>query len=411
LTILSRAGVPKVRGEIMQSDLGENFAHKVAADPSHIKRLFPRIKEAGTEDILTACQKAAAGNEIFQALNAVGANQKAIDAAIAFDLEKQDVYDLIERGLQFARADALAQHPAIQTLQPFNRHSASRITHAALVQVKEYCGLWGHTGLPLADILKWLGLTYGLDPEVCAEALVLGANKRGLHVDDGPNRHIFLKEHYEAECKIFRMVCALAGMKSRRGSKTKLPKSAHIMVGSLEERPITFSRVQLECLAGLIEWTLSILTGGPGAGKTTLIAALNDHYERLLVVALAAKAGLRAHEVSGANHTTIASILDVPDGDDRWLSGVQVLVIEEASMIGSIQMAGLFEAALSHGVRKIILVGDPNQLAPIHNGSPFIDLIRSGKVPVFRLTENHRTDPASLGIAGFCGEILEGKVA
>ena len=398
----------------MQSDLGEDFAHKIAADPSHIKRLFPRIKGPGTEAILTSCRKAVAGNEIFQALNAVGAKQKAIDAAIAFDLEKQDVYDLIERGLQFARADALAQHPAIQALQPFNRHSASRIAHSALVQVKEYCGLWGHTGLPLKDILNWLGLTYGLDSEKCREALILGANKRGLHVDDGPNRHIYLKDHYEAECKLFRIVCALEGMRTHGGGrrgKTAIPKSARIMVGSTDERRITFSRVQLDCLAGLVEWTLSVLTGGPGAGKSTLIAALNDHYERLLVVALAAKAGLRAHEISGARHTTIASILDVPDGDDRWLAGVSVLIVEEASMVGSIQMAELLEAALHHNVRKIILCGDPDQLAPIHNGSPFVDLIKSGEVPVFRLTENHRTDPASLGIAEFCRDILGGEVA
>jgi exodeoxyribonuclease V alpha subunit len=129
------------------------------------------------------------------------------------------------------------------------------------------------------------------------------------------------------------------------------------------------------------------LTGGPGAGKSTLIAALNDHYENLLVVALAAKAALRAHEISGARHTTIASILEVPDGDDRWLAGVRVLVIEEASMVGSIQMAKLLEAALDHNVSKIVLCGDPDQLAPIRNGAPFIDLIRSGKVPVFRLTK------------------------
>lgn len=64
-------------------------------------------------------------------------------------------------------------------------------------------------------------------------------------------------------------------------------------------------------MAGLIEWKLSILTGGPGVGKSTLLAALNDHYEGPLVVALAAKAGLRAHEIAGARHTTIFSILGV----------------------------------------------------------------------------------------------------
>jgi len=274
------------------------------------------------------------------------------------------------------------------------------------VQVKEYCGLWGHTGLPLKDILEWLGLTYGLDRETCREALILGANKRGLHIDDGPNEHIFLADHFKAEQTIFRIACALHGVRSNHG-KTTLSKAARVMVGTSEERRIVFCPEQRECLAGLIEWKLAVLTGGPGAGKTTLLAALADHYEDLLVVALSARAGLRAYEVAGARHTTIAAILDVPGGYER-LDGVSVLVIEEASMVGSIQMAGLLKAALDQGVRKIILCGDPNQLAPIHNGAPFVDLIRSGKVPVFRLTENHRTDPASRGIAEFCHEILEG---
>jgi exodeoxyribonuclease V alpha subunit len=159
----------------------------------------------------------------------------------------------------------------------------------------------------------------------------------------------------------------------------------------------------------LIEWKLAILTGGPGSGKTTLLTALQDYYERLLITALSAKASLRAHEVTGANHTTIASLL-TPNGHER-LDGVSCLVVEEASMVGSIEMAGLLKNAMYHGVRKIVLCSDPDQLSPINNGSPFVDLIRSGKVPVFRLTENHRIDPASLGIAEFCGEILEGEAA
>jgi exodeoxyribonuclease V alpha subunit len=130
----------------------------------------------------------------------------------------------------------------------------------------------------------------------------------------------------------------------------------------------------------------------------------------LLVVALAAKAALRAHEISGANHATIEKVLRNLNNWDL-LEGIRVLVIEEASMVGSIQMATLMEAAMERGVHKIILVGDRDQLDAINNGSPFADLIRSGIVPVFRLIENHRTNPASLGIADFCQEILGGKLA
>lgn len=201
---------------------------------------------------MTSCRKAVAGNEIYQALNAVGAPQATIDAATAYDLETQDVYNLIERGLPFPKADTLAQHQAIQALQPFDKYSPSRIAHAAKTEIKNRCGLWGHTGRPLADILGWVGLTYGLDVDRCHEALILGANKRGLHIDDGPNEHIYLADHYKAEQTIFRIACALEGVRSNRG-KTTLSKSARIMVGSASECVITFCAEQRECLAGLIE--------------------------------------------------------------------------------------------------------------------------------------------------------------
>ena len=409
MTVLSRAGVSKARCEVMRIELGEDFASKIASDPSHIQRMFPKIKKPGQDAIRVSCEKVAAGNAVFQALNAVGAPQETINAASAFDLAKQDIYDLLARDLPFSKADALAQHPDIQKLQPFDRHSPSRIAHAALVQVKEYCGLWGHTGLPITDVLTWLGKTYGLDEQVCRDALVLSADKRGLHIDDGPNKFIYLKNHYEAERAIFRLVRKLAEARTERRGKIALAKSARIMVGTSDERIITFTPIQQESLAGLIAHKLAILTGGPGSGKSTLITALNDHYEDLLVTAVAAKAALRAHEISGARHTSIFGIIGVPGGCDRWLSGVRVLVIEEASMVGSIQMAKLVSAALQYGVQKIVLCGDPNQIAPIENGAPFLDLIRSGIIPIFRLTENHRTDLASLGIAEFCHEILEGQ--
>jgi hypothetical protein len=152
-TVLARNSVPKARGEYLLSDLGEDFAQKIVDDPGLIKQHFPKIR-TGADAILKSCELAVADSEIFQALNAVGAPQKTIDAASAFDLETQDVYDLVERGLPFSRADDLAQHPAITALQPFNPYSSSRIAHAALVEIKSRCGLWGHTGLPLADILR-----------------------------------------------------------------------------------------------------------------------------------------------------------------------------------------------------------------------------------------------------------------
>jgi hypothetical protein len=266
LTILGRNGVPKARGLFLQSELGEDFARKIAEDPSHIKRLLPRIREPAIETIVKSCNLANAGGALFQALNAVGAPQVTIDDASAFDLEKQSIYSLVERGLPFARADALAQHPDIQVLQPFNPLDPARIAHAALVEIKSRCGLWGHIGLPLLDILGWLSLTYGLDAGKCREALLNGVGRRGLHIDDGPNERVFLDAHFKAEENIARIVTSyLAIVRPRK--RTTLSKSARIMIGTDNELVIKFSKVQLKCLAGLIDSLFAVLTGGPWLGE------------------------------------------------------------------------------------------------------------------------------------------------
>jgi hypothetical protein len=162
-------------------------------------------------------------------------------------------------------------------LQPFNPYSSSRIAHAALVEIKSRCGLWGHIGLPLADILRWLELTYGLDREKCREALILGSEKAGLHIDEGRNSHVYLAAHWRAELSTFKIVQALAPR--RQPVKCVPAKSARVMVGTDKEKVVKFSKIQRDCLTGIIECVLSILTGGPGAGKSTLLAALEDHYE------------------------------------------------------------------------------------------------------------------------------------
>jgi hypothetical protein len=127
-TILARNGVPKVRAEFLESELGDDFARKIVHDPALIRKLFHKIKEPGTKAIECSCVAAIAGNEIFQALNAVGAPQATIDAAAAFDLEKQDVYDLIERG---CRSSEPMISPSIPISKPYSLSilTAPRVLH------------------------------------------------------------------------------------------------------------------------------------------------------------------------------------------------------------------------------------------------------------------------------------------
>jgi exodeoxyribonuclease V alpha subunit len=153
------------------------------------------------------------------------------------------------------------------------------------------------------------------------------------------------------------------------------------------------------------EHRLSILTGLPGTGKTATMRALVDLLrEQQRTVRLCAPTGKAARRLSeatgGAEATTIHRLLEwVPgegfarDADDP-LTGVDLLVVDEASMLDVRLAAALLEAV---GPRThVLLVGDVDQLAPVGPGRVLEDLIASGTAPATRLTEVFRQAARSL---------------
>ncbi|MFI6498725.1 MobF family relaxase [Nonomuraea typhae] len=134
--------------------------------------------------------------------------------------------------------------------------------------------------------------------------------------------------------------------------------------------------------------------GAAGAGKTALMAAARTAWEsRGLVVAGAASAAVAAANLaaeSGITSSTITSWLKRV-GDGRGLSGVDVLVVDEAAMVDDRQLAALLREA-SHAGTKVVLIGDPLQLRAIGVGGAFAAIHRQVDGPV--LTENRRqSDP------------------
>jgi ATP-dependent exoDNAse (exonuclease V) alpha subunit len=77
------------------------------------------------------------------------------------------------------------------------------------------------------------------------------------------------------------------------------------------------------------------------------------------------------------------------------LRGIDTLILDEASMIGSRQLATLMKGCDLAGVARLVLCGDPDQLPPIQSGAPFADMIWSGVVPVARLQTIFRSASGS----------------
>lgn len=135
----------------------------------------------------------------------------------------------------------------------------------------------------------------------------------------------------------------------------------------------------------------SIVTGGAGTGKSTVVKEIIEAHARpsfrISLAAPSGKAAKRLSEVTGREATTIHRLLGPTRDKDRFvfsknaqnLLAADLIVIDETSMVDISLMASLI-CAISPET-KVVLVGDHYQLPPVGPGNPFRDLLSSSKVP------------------------------
>ena len=151
-----------------------------------------------------------------------------------------------------------------------------------------------------------------------------------------------------------------------------------------------------------------LITGGPRTGKTTILNGILSLFEQMdLKCALAAptgRAAKRLSEVTGYEASTIHRLLETEidpatgmmvfcKNEDNPLKA-DAIIVDEMSMV-DIQLLHSLLRAIPQG-KRLILVGDPDQLPPVGPGSPFNDMLRSEMLPTVRLTEIFRQAQESL---------------
>jgi exodeoxyribonuclease V alpha subunit len=210
---------------------------------------------------------------------------------------------------------------------------------------------------------------------------------------------LYLKPLFLAELGVARSVKAL------RGGGHPLPAvDVEKALAWVEEKMgIEFAERQRDAVWQAVTQKVSVVTGGPGTGKTTIVRAILEIFaakgQKVGLCAPTGRAAKRLSESTGRDARTIHRLLEFDAAIGTFKRSkenpldLELLVVDETSMLDMVLANQLLRAVPPWAC--VVLVGDRDQLPSVGAGSVLADLIDSGVVPVVRLTEVHRQASSS----------------
>ena len=310
-----------------------------------------------------------------------------------------DPYLLMDDGLEapFGAVDRFAVELGVAGDDP------RRIEAGILFELK-YNLSAGHSFLPEEKLVAATAQLLSVETEAVAEGVSRLAEAGRVDRDKLAGIQIaYLPELHEAECYCANRLLDFAGMRfpEPAGLEKMLRRAAN-------ESGITYSQQQENAIREAASCGVLLVTGGPGTGKTTILkgilSLLGQMQLRCVLAAPTGRAAKRLTEVTGEEASTIHRLLEAtidPNTgkmffvrDEGTPLRADAVIVDEMSMV-DVQLLHSLLQAVPRG-KRLILVGDPDQLPPVGPGSPFADCLRSGMLPTVRLTEIFRQAQESL---------------
>ena len=320
--------------------------------------------------------------------------------AAAIGIVKENPYILCqgECGIPFAKADAIALSLG------FSRENEHRILSGAHYVLSHNAGTSGHTCLPFDKLAIELAQLLGISLELASESVNTFIDSDRLYeMCEGETRFVMTNTVAREEDLIASKIESLSNSVATF-SAVNIATIIHKIETGIG---VNYASLQREALFAAVNHGVSILTGGPGTGKTTVIKAMIRLFKELdMKVVLAAPTGRAAKRMSEATYEeakTLHRMLEMErtntdevrfNRNERTPLDENVVIVDEASMIDLSLMAALM-AAMRRGSR-LILIGDSNQLPSVGAGNVLADLIASGVVETTCLNEIFRQSEESL---------------
>lgn len=303
----------------------------------------------------------------------------------------EDVY-----GIGFRTADKIAEKMGISTESPYRFEAG--LKYAVLQGAND-----GHCYLPERELLLKTSELLQVEEQQLEDPLRELALRNSFYIiKDGDENLVYYMPYHIAENTVATKVVELS-----RVDFDEIEVDLDIEIKKIQKtEDIKFGDKQIVAIKESLEGGMTVITGGPGTGKTTTINAIIKICEDLgLDVILGAptgRAAKRMTETTGKEAKTIHRLLEFAPfesemgfnkGEDSPIEA-DVIIIDEASMIDILLMNNLLKA-IDPGTR-LILVGDIDQLPSVGPGNVLKDIINSGVIKVIMLDEIFRQAEESM---------------
>ncbi|MCI6542332.1 MAG: ATP-dependent RecD-like DNA helicase [Firmicutes bacterium] len=320
-------------------------------------------------------------------------------------LVKQNPYRLVEdvNGIGFLSADKIAMSMGIEKTSLF------RIRAGIVHLLSETSEKSGSTYIYRAQLDNMLKKLLDLDEEVCfslsAQVYEILQKESVVKVFWKDKKEIVaLSKLYNTE----KSVGAKLALLSNSAVKDDLNLDGEISAFETKHK-LMLHEDQKNAVKLAIENGVSVITGGPGTGKTTIISCVIEIFQMLnkkfILLAPTGRAAKRLSETTGLNARTIHRALEINFKQDKNLFvyneenplNCDVVIVDEVSMVDVVLMNNMLRA-IPKGA-KLILVGDKDQLPSVGVGNVLADILESEIVPVANLTKIYRQENDSLIIS------------
>lgn len=398
-------GIGEKTAKKIYDTLGEHCIEQIISDPTVLHKI-PRMKKKA-EMVAKQLEDHQSLQGAFTFLYNYGIAThlamklyKAYGSMLA-DIVIKNPYRMIldVRGISFKTADKIAKNTQAGLT------SSERVQAAIVHVLREASDKEGHVFYPVretAEKVKELITDLPLSAKGFKIALARLVNRDRVIMEMfAGNAILYLPDNYEAEQNLARHIVRLSLAHRRKVDPGHT--DLHKLVESIaRELKMPYDIDQKSAIVNFFHASVSVLTGGPGMGKTTVLKGVIRAIERImgdnpsiLICTPTGRAASRVYEATGYEAMTVHFALKLDPGtghaeyDERNPLPYDVFILDEASMLGIRDASKLFAAIPSGAL--VLIVGDIDQLPSVQTGAVLRDLISSGVLPTTQLKTIHRT--------------------